>query len=431
MASEERKEEKKLLLSLISASASISAKEALDIYEERVKNKPLPLYPTDQQQSTQSAASQKIESRKERRDINSQKESTHQDEKKNVKESRIVKMNARDVRRLDRALKKTMVIESRKKRMRERQKLKRKEIKNSSDPGQQQKNENKAAAVNDTEMKDVAISEMEHSNSPKSVRRERTAVKRKQKQEHRKAVANEQRKIFDKTGSWPKNRSASILKVNERQKYLTSLVKTDLLLYSEPQDLKDQQKNSTYRVMRPKPLSSADKKRSQIYALGPDACHFKIYVALHYLWQSYIADLLSLQPTDKLVFTQHDLQDRAQKLSAADLHGAFITVHRARCVSRVGMQGIVIRETRSSFTIVTKQDTLKMIPKEGTVFRVPVSRPRETAISDAEQNSAEKIQTQVGEDEALFTFLVYGSNLIYRAADRGGRKFKSKATLDI
>lgn len=47
------------------------------------------------------------------------------------------------------------------------------------------------------------------------------------------------------------------------------------------------------------------------------------------------------------------------KLVSADFHGAEIEVVRSRCAGRVGMRGIVVRDTKFTFVVVTEGDEVK------------------------------------------------------------------------
>ena len=63
------------------------------------------------------------------------------------------------------------------------------------------------------------------------------------------------------------------------------------------------------------------------------------------------------------------------KLVSADFHGAELEVVRSRCVSSVGVRGIVVRDSKFVFQIVTRRNELKIVPKEHTVFRFEVPPP--------------------------------------------------------
>ena len=47
------------------------------------------------------------------------------------------------------------------------------------------------------------------------------------------------------------------------------------------------------------------------------------------------------------------------KLASADYHGAEVEVVRSQCASRVGLKGIVVRDTKFTFVIVTEKDEVK------------------------------------------------------------------------
>lgn len=47
------------------------------------------------------------------------------------------------------------------------------------------------------------------------------------------------------------------------------------------------------------------------------------------------------------------------KIASADFHGAKLTVVRSKCVSLVGLEGIVVRDTKFTFQIITMRSELK------------------------------------------------------------------------
>ena len=93
----------------------------------------------------------------------------------------------------------------------------------------------------------------------------------------------------------------------------------------------------------------------------------------------------------------------AQRLANADLHGALVEVVRCRCVDRVGIEGIVVKESRGTVEVVGKDGRVRVLAKEGTVFRLEVPR-----------------------DGRKMVFEIHGSQMVYRAGERAGKKFKMK-----
>ena len=104
----------------------------------------------------------------------------------------------------------------------------------------------------------------------------------------------------------------------------------------------------------------------------------------------------------------------AAKLCSADFHGAKLEVVRSRCVSRVGVQGIVVKDSKFAFEIITKGNSRKLMPKEHTVFRFVVPRP-----------------ANKGAGQKDLVFELHGDQFIYRAADRANRKFKAHFLPDL
>ena len=92
-------------------------------------------------------------------------------------------------------------------------------------------------------------------------------------------------------------------------------------------------------------------------------------------------------------------------------------------MSRVGVRGIVVRDSRGVFEVVSRGDVVKVVPKEGTVFRFRVPRPMEGG-------REEKKEGEEGEGKDL-VFELHGDQFIFRAADRANRKFKQKYLPDI
>ncbi|VDN44238.1 unnamed protein product [Gongylonema pulchrum] len=52
-----------------------------------------------------------------------------------------------------------------------------------------------------------------------------------------------------------------------------------------------------------------------------------------------------------------------------DYHGCLLLVIEADNPDQIGICGIVVRETRQTFMLITKQDRVLIIPKQGTIFQ--------------------------------------------------------------
>jgi ribonuclease P protein subunit POP4 len=196
----------------------------------------------------------------------------------------------------------------------------------------------------------------------------------------------------------------------------TEKIKTRPLLLrpSEPSNaqhhrrIERQRKLSARRKkLKPKPLSSRAKRSLCLYDVPPEEQKYSIYEPLHRMWVGYIQEVLgeNCMPVSG---------SAAAKLCSADFHGAELEVVRSRCVSRVGVRGIVVKDSKFAFEIITKSDTRKLIPKEHTIFKFVVPTPRKE-----------------GEAQRDLVFELHGDQFIYRAADRANRKFKSHFLPDL
>jgi len=175
------------------------------------------------------------------------------------------------------------------------------------------------------------------------------------------------------------------------------------------------------RKQKPKPLSASERRQLGLYDVPRDKAKYALFEPLNKLWLGYIREILGND-----VYRRSP--DTAQKLTSADFHGAEVEVCRSGCVSRVGVKGIVIKDSRFVFDIVTRKNQIKTIPKEGTVFRVVV--PVEVKVPPAITEGAvegEAAPTESKEEIKVedFVFEIHGDQFLYRAADRANKKFKS------
>ncbi|KAM5354224.1 hypothetical protein ACJ41O_000874 [Fusarium nematophilum] len=168
---------------------------------------------------------------------------------------------------------------------------------------------------------------------------------------------------------------------------------------------KARQERKAKQKQRPKPLSSRERRSLGLYDIPKDGQKYHIYEPLSRLWLGYARELLGDD-----VFMGGP--GAAGKLASAEFHGAPVQVVRSHCPSRVGIQGVVVRDRKFVLEIITKKRGLKMVPKEGTVFRVEV--PLEDKVGDGVAEAGKK-----------FAFEVLGDQMMLRAPDRANKKFKA------
>lgn len=122
---------------------------------------------------------------------------------------------------------------------------------------------------------------------------------------------------------------------------------------------------------KPKPLSAKKKRSLCIYDIPKEQRKYQIYLPLHDMWCEYVRGILGLSTQSDIdsKFRSHVLPTTAgPMLASADFHGAMIEVVRSRCISRVGLKGIVLKDTKYTFEVITEQNELKSM--EGDMLNV-------------------------------------------------------------
>lgn len=170
------------------------------------------------------------------------------------------------------------------------------------------------------------------------------------------------------------------------------------------------------KTVKPKPLSAKEKKALGIHETTKEDQKYSIFEPLHELWVGHMQEILGANAES---FKAVNLGSAAI-LCSADYHGAHLEVVRSRCPSRIGLRGIVIRDTKYTFEIITTSNALKVVPKEHTVFRFEVPVPAQKAIQAVQSRMAKTM-----------TFEIHGDQFQHRAVDRANKKQKPRWLPDI
>ncbi|CAI5476734.1 unnamed protein product [Closterium sp. Yama58-4] len=100
----------------------------------------------------------------------------------------------------------------------------------------------------------------------------------------------------------------------------------------------------------------------------PDLCSFTRLAPLAAAWSDYAAALsrsAAHQPTPATPAASAS-ERMCAWVAAMDLHGAMLTAS----TGHVGVGGMVLAESTSAFHLITRDDRLKVIPKQGSEFRL-------------------------------------------------------------
>ena len=61
------------------------------------------------------------------------------------------------------------------------------------------------------------------------------------------------------------------------------------------------------------------------------------------------------------------------RVCRADLTGALLTVSMSSCSSHLGLEGIVLMETKNTLQIISRDNKLRLVPKVGSSFKFEMS----------------------------------------------------------
>ncbi|KAL2887557.1 putative ribonuclease P protein subunit 1 [Ceratocystis lukuohia] len=186
------------------------------------------------------------------------------------------------------------------------------------------------------------------------------------------------------------------------------------------------QKAKALSKCKPAPLSGRAARRHGLYALPRSGLQYATFAPLKALWEAYALDLLGSDvypPAGGAGTGSMAGASAAAKLAAAEFHGAEVEVCRSKCTSRVGVRGIVVKDAQQTFELVTKKNKVKVVPKEGTTFRVRVPVP--VPAQSKEGEGEEEKQTEDKAQDDVFVFEILGDQFMYRAPDRVNKKFKN------
>jgi ribonuclease P protein subunit POP4 len=115
-------------------------------------------------------------------------------------------------------------------------------------------------------------------------------------------------------------------------------------------------KEHLLKRQKPKPFSAKEKRALGLYEIPKAQQKYELYLGLHQLWLGYMQEILGLYANREPHVTS---QSMGPILASADYHGCILEVVRSRCVGRVGCRGIVLKDTKFTFEIITEQNVLK------------------------------------------------------------------------
>ena len=174
-------------------------------------------------------------------------------------------------------------------------------------------------------------------------------------------------------------------------------------------------KNEHKKVKKPRKPKKQKKKLSRkefkdlgLYSLPRKTLKYDDYIELNTLWNSYMEQQFGTGDLKTLLLKFDPTHPQYDQTSAvihkSDFHGAKVKVTHSKCASLIGHKGIILMDTKGTFSLICKDNVLRIIPKSNSVFELKWKTAR---------------------------FSIYGKHLCYRSADRSTKKVKTIALMEL
>lgn len=122
-------------------------------------------------------------------------------------------------------------------------------------------------------------------------------------------------------------------------------------------------------------MSCKLKKKLGLFKLDKnEKIDYKEYEPIHLLWKSYLYSCLTtLLPDNPNKPVNLNEENVLHVLKQIDYHGCKLTVVRSsNSKHQIGITGIVLQDKKNAFFLLTKENEIKIIPKQGNLFEFEI-----------------------------------------------------------
>jgi ribonuclease P protein subunit POP4 len=136
-------------------------------------------------------------------------------------------------------------------------------------------------------------------------------------------------------------------------------------------ELKAKESENKKNQSRKKPIINCQMKKSLgLFKLDlKSKLNFTEYEKMNELWKQYayssLMTCLPEQVNPSFALSEESVLNCLKQL---DYHGCILTVTKSKVKNHIGLSGIVLQEKKNSFFMLTKENSIKLIPKQGTLF---------------------------------------------------------------
>jgi len=143
---------------------------------------------------------------------------------------------------------------------------------------------------------------------------------------------------------------------------------------SQRQKARLEKAKANRKSKKPRPLTAKQKRELGVYDIPKEQRKFDIYVPIWKLWCAYMREILGMEKSRYV-----NAAAVGPLLASADYHGAMVDVVRCRCVGRVGIKGIVVKDTKFTMEIITPKNELKSMLSSVSHLSLPLLTPNSCA----------------------------------------------------
>uniref|UniRef100_A0A336M1X7 Ribonuclease P protein subunit p29 n=1 Tax=Culicoides sonorensis TaxID=179676 RepID=A0A336M1X7_CULSO len=156
--------------------------------------------------------------------------------------------------------------------------------------------------------------------------------------------------------------------------------------YIHPDFQRSEQSLSYVQNLKEKKLNKAGSKKKNKelpYKKHKENCHlqnsiisWKQALTLNTLWLNYITKLLDTK-TQKLSHISSEIIEKLRCIFyRVDLHGAMISITKAKNSSLMKIKGVLLLESKNVFKILLKDGSVKVVPKVNTLLEISFGKYR-------------------------------------------------------
>ena len=200
-------------------------------------------------------------------------------------------------------------------------------------------------------------------------------------------------------------------KKNKNQKNTRDLLEEGTTVGAKSTDSKSsEEKQRKKRKMNEKDMEV--KEASNMPSSEKKIRKFEEYMPLHNMWKEYMHGTLA---ASSLI--------NNELLLKVDYHGCIFKVVKSKCGSYIGKEGMMIKETENTFQLLTRDNKVFTIPKNGSVFQFTFEK--QVLSKEAKQNKVQIPETKSYQIEII------GTQFCFRSYDRASKRFKRRDVIDL